>query len=153
MFKFSKRKSGLEVTKLTSLIAPNVEIRGDVVFSGGLRVDGRIHGNVRNESDGPGLLVLSEHGSVTGNVEVHDAVVNGTINGDLAVGHFLELQARARVSGNISYRKLQMECGAAIDGRLQSLADSASPAAATPASRDEDRREHFESSAIATGRA
>jgi cytoskeletal protein CcmA (bactofilin family) len=152
MFKFSKRRSGLEVTKLTSLIAPNVEIRGDVVFSGGLRVDGRIHGNVRDESSGPGLLVLSEHGSVTGNVEVHDAVINGAINGDLVVGHFLELQARARVSGNISYRKLQMECGAAIDGRLQSLGEAAAPASGTPAAR-EDPREGFDGAAVATGRA
>jgi cytoskeletal protein CcmA (bactofilin family) len=152
MFKFNKRKSGLEVTKLTSLIAPNVEIRGDVVFSGGLRVDGRVHGNVRNESNGPGLLVLSENGSVTGNVEVHDAVVNGTINGDLSVGHFLELQSRARVSGNISYRKLQMECGAAIDGRLQSLGDEASTAGAAPATREE-ARELFDSASVATGRA
>lgn len=152
MFKFNRRKSGLEVTKLTSLIAPNVEIHGDVVFSGGLRVDGRVHGNVRNESSGPGLLVLSEHGSVTGNVEVHDAVVNGTINGDLSVGHFLELQSRARVSGNISYRKLQMECGAAIDGRLQSLGEANSPALAAPAPR-EDAHETFDSAAVATGRA
>lgn len=152
MFKFSKRKSGLEVTKLTSLIAPNVEIHGDVVFSGGLRVDGRVHGNVRNNASDPGLLVLSEHGSVTGNVEVHDAVVNGTINGDLSVGHFLELQSRARVSGNISYRKLQMECGAAIDGRLQSLGEAGAPALATSATR-EDAREPFDSAAVATGRA
>jgi cytoskeletal protein CcmA (bactofilin family) len=152
MFKFNKRKSGLEVTKLTSLIAPNVEIRGDVVFSGGLRVDGCVLGNVRNKSDGPGLLVLSEHGSVTGNVEVHDAVVNGTINGDLSVGHFLELQSRARVSGNISYRKLQMECGAAIDGRLQSLGEATPPVLAAPASR-EDVRENFDSAAVASGRA
>lgn len=151
MFKF-RRKSALEVTKLTSLIAPNVEIHGDVVFSGGLRVDGRIHGNVRNESNGPGLLVLSEQGSVTGNVEVHDAVVNGTINGDLAVGHFLELQSGARVSGNISYRKLQMECGAAVDGRLQSLGEAANAAASTSASR-EDARESFDATAVAVGRA
>jgi hypothetical protein len=42
--------------------------------------------NVRNESSGPGLLVLSEHGSVTA-TSMHDAVVNGTISGDLSVGH------------------------------------------------------------------
>jgi cytoskeletal protein CcmA (bactofilin family) len=152
MFKFRRKSSALEISKLTSLIAPNVEIRGDVVFSGGLRVDGRIHGNVRNEAGKPGLLVLSEQGSVTGNVEVHDAVVNGSIHGDLAVGHFLELQPRARVSGDISYRKLQMECGAAIDGRLRNLGELTASSAAGAAGHDgaaDDRDEP----AYAAGRA
>ncbi|MCL4722104.1 MAG: polymer-forming cytoskeletal protein, partial [Gammaproteobacteria bacterium] len=49
------------------------------------------------------------------------AVINGAIEGDLEVSHFLELQANARVTGNISYRQLQLECGATVDGKLLRL--------------------------------
>jgi len=111
--------ASIEINKLSSLIADNVEIVGDVIFSGGLRVDGSIKGNVRNKDDERALLVLSEQGRIEGSVKTHDAVVNGTIVGDLTVGHFLELQANARVTGNITYRQLQMDCGASVDGTLE----------------------------------
>jgi cytoskeletal protein CcmA (bactofilin family) len=116
-----RRKSDLaiEVTKLSSLIDAGVEIVGDVYIRDGLRVDGRIQGDVRCRDDAHGLLVLSENGCIEGSVRVYDAVVNGTVNGDLEVEHFLELQAGARVRGDIRYRKLRMECGASVDGRLE----------------------------------
>ncbi len=138
MFRNKKQGKSIEVTKLSSLIADNVHIVGDVVFSGGLRVDGRIEGNVINKEGARGLLVLSDKGGIKGKVVVYDAVVNGSISGDLEVQHFLELQASARVSGNISYRQLQMECGAAIEGQLRRLEsadqDASKVVAITPAS-------------------
>lgn len=116
-----KQSKSIEVTKLSSLIADNVEIVGDVVFSGGLRVDGRIQGNVINKDGAQGLLVVSEKGSISGKVVTHDAVINGAIDGELTVHHFLELQAKARLSGRVSYRQLQMECGATMEGQLVCL--------------------------------
>lgn len=122
-----RRKSdqSIEVTKLSSLIDGGVEIVGNVFITDGLRIDGRVQGEVRSRQDARGLLVLSEKGSIDGSVRVYDAVINGTINGDLEVEHFLELQPGARVCGNISYRKLRMECGASVDGRLQCLGEQA----------------------------
>ena len=117
MFRKKHNKS-IEITKLSSLVADNMAIKGDVLFSGGLRVDGRIDGNVVSESNTNGLLVLSEAGTINGSVRTYDAVINGTISGDLEVEHFLELQANARVTGNITYRQLQLECGATVDGKL-----------------------------------
>lgn len=120
-----KSKPSIEVSKLSSLIAPGVEIVGDVIISDGLRVDGHVEGDVLCKTGTRGLLVVSEKGSISGAVKVHDAVVNGTIRGDLEVGHFLELQPNARVTGNISYRQLRMECGATVEGRLERLAEQA----------------------------
>lgn len=121
-----KKTSPIEITKLSSLVADNVQIVGDVIFSGGLRIDGRVDGNVICRDGEQGLLVLSESGAVTGRVKVYDAVVNGSIAGDVEVGHFIELQAGARVAGNISYRQLQLECGASVDGKLQRVDEEGS---------------------------
>ena len=120
-----RRKSDqfIEITKLSSLIDRGVEIVGDVIVSDGLRIDGRVRGDVRSKSEARALLVLSEHGSIEGSVQVYDAVINGTIIGDVVVEHFIELQPGARVTGNISYRKLRMECGAAVEGRLECHAE------------------------------
>lgn len=120
-----KNKRTIEVTKLSSLIADNLHIVGDVLFSGGLRVDGKVDGNVLGKRGEKSLVVLSEKGCIVGRVCAYDAVVNGTISGDLEVEHFLELQPGAKVSGNISYRQLQMECGATVEGKLVKVDDSA----------------------------
>lgn len=127
MFGRKKAKApgaSIEINKLSSLIADNVEIVGDVIFSGGLRVDGSIKGNLINKDEDRALLVLSEQGKIEGSVKTHDAVVNGTIVGDLTVDHFLELQVNARVTGNITYRQLQMDCGASVDGKLEKTESS-----------------------------
>lgn len=123
-----KRNRSIEMTKLSSLVADNLEIVGDVIFSDGLRVDGRIQGNVINKDGERSLLVLSEKGSINGRVRAYDAVINGVITGDLEVDHFLELQSNARISGNIVYRQLQMECGAVVDGKLEKLDEETSVA-------------------------
>lgn len=120
---FGKRKSPIRIGKLSSLVAPGMEIIGDVRVADGLRVDGHIKGNVLPASEQANLLVLSDRGSIHGNVTVHDAVINGTIVGDLDVTHFLELQENARITGNIRYRQIRMSCGAAVDGKLSKVGE------------------------------
>jgi len=121
---FAKRppqRPSVDVKQLSSLIAEDVEIQGDVCFAGGIRIDGRIRGNITVRDADAGaraLLVLSDKGRIEGNVNCADAVINGVVVGDLEIGHFLELQSNARVTGAIRYRQLQMDVGAAVRGQL-----------------------------------
>jgi cytoskeletal protein CcmA (bactofilin family) len=132
MMSLRKKRPAIDLTRLSSLIAEDVVISGDVHFSGGLRIDGRIDGNLiaqGADGDGAGLLVLSHKGRVHGSVRCADAVIDGTVVGDLDVGRFLELQSRARISGSIRYRQLQMELGASVRGELRGeLSDGEMPA-------------------------
>jgi len=123
----NKAKQGIDITRLDSFIGSNLSFVGDLTFSNGLRLDGRIEGDVRGVAGEKNLIVLSEHSEIAGRVEVYDAVINGTIKGDLLVTHFLELQGKARITGNISYRHLRMECGALVEGKLECLDENAAP--------------------------
>jgi len=127
---WKKKSSPVDAGRLSSLLAKDTCVRGDVVFDGGLRIDGRVEGNVLGQPECRGLLVLSDKGSVAGMVAVHDAVINGLVEGDLEVEHYLELQANARVTGNITYRTLKLECGASVEGKLKCVGEA--PAAAVP---------------------
>ena len=121
MFAKRKKRPFIEVTKLSSLIAEDVEITGDLCFSSGIRIDGRIKGNViarAVEGQTRALLVLSDKGQIEGSVNCGDAVINGSVVGDLVVEHFLELQSNARVTGTIRYEHLQMDVGASVRGQL-----------------------------------
>ena len=122
MFAKKRKKAPfIEVTKLSSLIAEDVEIVGDIWFSSGIRIDGRVKGNViarAAEGQTRALLVLSEKGHIEGSVTCGDAVINGTVIGDLDIEHFLELQSNSQVSGTIRYEHLQMDVGASVRGQL-----------------------------------
>jgi cytoskeletal protein CcmA (bactofilin family) len=116
---FNKKKSAsIQHAKLATLIAHDVRISGDLEFSEGLRMDGYVKGNVSGKAGTQTLLVLSDRGSIEGNVHGYDVVVNGKIVGDLIADHFVELQSNAHVTGNILYQQLRMDCGASVDGKL-----------------------------------
>jgi cytoskeletal protein CcmA (bactofilin family) len=121
---FGKKKAAsVDIARLSSLLAQDTCVRGDVTFERGLRIDGRVEGNVLSGPGNNGLLVLSDKGAILGTVKVYDAVINGRVEGDLEVEHFLELQAGACVTGNISYRSLKLDCGATVDGKLLRMDD------------------------------
>ena len=133
MFGSKKISPDVRRTKFTTLIARDVVIAGDLEFAEGLRMDGHVKGNVTGKADSQALLVVSEHGKITGNVRGYDLIVNGTIVGDVIADHFVDLQANAHVTGNIEYLQLRMDCGATVDGKLTKR-DAAAPKAA-PASQ------------------
>lgn len=119
--KASKTKHLIAVSQLSTLLAEQVEITGDIVFASGVRIDGRVKGNVIGrcgEGSARSLLVLSDKGRIEGSVRCYDAVINGTVEGDLEVEHFLELQSKAHVTGKIRYQQLQMDVGAVVEGQL-----------------------------------
>ncbi|HWK83186.1 MAG TPA: polymer-forming cytoskeletal protein [Caldimonas sp.] len=128
MFANLKRQRFIKMAQLSTLVAEGVEITGDVVFSGGMRIDGRIKGNVtgrKPDGKNPSLLVLSARGHIEGSIRCGDAVINGSVDGDLDVEHRLELQSDARVCGTIRYRQLQMDVGASVQGHLLRVAPPA----------------------------
>jgi len=104
--------------RIDSLIGAGTRVEGNVIFSGGLRIDGEVIGNVVAAAGQPSTVVVSEQARVEGEVRVTHMVVNGTIEGPVHVSEFLELQPRSRVKGDIHYSSLEIHLGAVVEGRL-----------------------------------
>ena len=103
---------------IESLVAASARIEGNLVFSGGLRVDGEVRGNVI-ANDGPDcVLVVSEHAHIEGEVRCANVVVNGVIEGSVFCTELLELQPKGRIVGNVHYKMLEMHGGALVTGTL-----------------------------------
>lgn len=113
--------------RIDSLIGTGTTVRGDIVFEGGLRIDGQVNGNVTTAEGKPATLVISEQARVDGRVEVSHVVINGQVHGPVVAGDYLELQPKARIVGDVSYKTLEMHVGALVQGRLE-------PASAEPGS-------------------
>lgn len=103
---------------IDTLVGVKTEIKGDIVFSGGLRVDGKIRGNITAEGDGSSTLVLSEHAEVVGNIQVPHMILNGKIKGNVHCSERIELQPEAEIVGDVYYKIIEMALGASINGSL-----------------------------------
>jgi cytoskeletal protein CcmA (bactofilin family) len=101
-----------------TLIGTGTVIEGTITYTGGLRIDGTIKGDVRCGTGDSCMVVISEHGKVEGEVHAAHLVVSGAVNGPLHVSELLELQPKARITGDVHYRALEIHHGAVVEGRL-----------------------------------
>ena len=120
-------KSSKPQNRIDSLIGEGTVVEGNVIFSGGLRVDGRVKGNVVAADDQASTLVLSERARVEGEIRVSHAVVNGTVVGPVYAAQYVELQAKSNVTGDVHYKTLEIQLGAVVQGRLVHEEDGHSP--------------------------
>ena len=115
---FNRKKHAPPQKRIDCLIGAGTTVDGNVTFSGGLRIDGIVRGNVTTANGETGTLVVSEQARVDGEIKVSHVVMNGMVNGPIVANDFLELQAKAKVLGDIEYRTLEMRLGAIVQGRL-----------------------------------
>ena len=111
--------------RIDTLIGKASRIQGDVEFAGGLHLDGTISGNVRAEPGTSSSLSISEIGSIEGNVEADDVMLNGTVRGDIVARERVVLGATAKVQGNVYYGVIEMTLGAQIMGKLTRVSERA----------------------------
>jgi cytoskeletal protein CcmA (bactofilin family) len=113
----SEKKPGVQRT-IDTLIGAKSRLAGDLHFEGGLRIDGQVEGHVQAVGEKAAMLVISEQASVTGTVSAAHVIVNGTVHGPIHATELLELQPKAKIVGDVSYKALEMHNGAVVEGRL-----------------------------------
>jgi len=129
---------------INTLVGSETRVDGNVEFSGGFLVDGRIKGNVRAINDEHAMLSVSERGAIEGTVVAPHILLNGTVQGDVFATERIELGPKSRVIGNVQYKLIEMAIGAEVNGKLihesdkkavvqQNSPTSTSTPAATPA--------------------
>jgi cytoskeletal protein CcmA (bactofilin family) len=110
----ARQKAGKGVT----LIAPNTQVVGDVEFEDQLYIDGRVVGNVIGGDPQGATVIISEQGSVRGEIRAANVIINGAVAGSVYASVRLELAGTAKVQGNVYYQLIEMQLGATVDGQL-----------------------------------
>jgi len=116
--KLLKKFKDKKTTRIDSLIGQNTELQGELKFSGGVHIDGKIKGKVIGENDGRSLLSQSEHGEIEGEVSSPYIVINGIVNGDVHASRHVELLSNAKIKGNVYYNLVELSVGAEVNGKL-----------------------------------
>lgn len=95
-----------------SFIGPELVVNGDLATDAQLHIDGRVDGNVRCSH-----LIQGQAGIVAGNITAEEARIAGTVEG-MVVARILNVEATARIMGDVAYDVISIEAGAQIEGRL-----------------------------------
>ena len=115
MFGKGKTSSG---SRIETVIGPKTVLEGDISFSGGLHIDGKVKGNINAESGSKAVLTVSERGCIEGDVRVPNLVLNGAVQGNVFASERVELASHAKVAGNLYYSLIEMVMGAEVNGNL-----------------------------------
>jgi cytoskeletal protein CcmA (bactofilin family) len=104
---------------ITTLIDKDIVISGDTSYTGGIRIDGKIIGNLKVHGEEDSLLIMGHGSKITGDVDVVKAIINGEINGNIKCHDYLELNTNSIVNGTIEYDIIEVQEGSKITGDLK----------------------------------
>lgn len=107
-----------KVTQIDSLLGQKTQIKGDIIFTGGLHIDANVEGNINAPDESGSVLTLSEQGSIKGEVHVPNIIINGTVIGNVYAEESIELALHARITGNVYYNLIEIATGAEVNGSL-----------------------------------
>lgn len=105
-------KKGRQMQGIESLISQGVEIKGQVLAQGSIRIDGKIEGQLDIKGD----LFVGEKGQVKGGIKVDNIIMGGKIEGDVQARGRFELTATGIMNGDIICATLSIEEGGILDG-------------------------------------
>ena len=106
-----------KIDKIDTLIGNSAEIEGNIIFSGGLRIDGKVNGSVYGKEDSS-TLIVSENASINGEIKVASAFIDGSVVGSVFASDYLELKSKANIMGDVNYASMEIHLGAIISGNL-----------------------------------
>jgi len=114
--------------RIDTLIGPGIRVDGDLSFTGGLRIDGEVRGNVVAAPGEPSVLVIGATGRVQGDIRATRMVVSGVVSGSIHASELLELHPGARISGELRYGALEVHPGAVLEVELRREVSEGVPA-------------------------
>jgi cytoskeletal protein CcmA (bactofilin family) len=115
--KFKRKKK----FHLDTLIDENMIIRGNTTVTGGVRLDGKVYGNLMVTDGEDGTLIMGENSLIKGDVFVPTAIIGGKITGNIKCYDYLEIHANAVITGNIEYNLLEIHTGANINSNIKKM--------------------------------
>lgn len=110
--KASKSKTANKMT-INSIIGQGMTITGDLSFSGKLKLDGDINGNVQGE-----YLIIGKTGTVTGDVHTGTCTCQGKVFGNIKSKDLTVIKG-CRIEGNVETVNFAVESGASLIGEVK----------------------------------
>jgi cytoskeletal protein CcmA (bactofilin family) len=118
---FGKKEKDLMDRNIATVISDGCVIDGNITSTSSVKIDGLVNGDVKIQQG----IIIGNTGKVLGNVKAHEAIIFGSINGNISVDK-LEIKATGRINGDISTQTIEMEFGSVYNGKVTMNASSTS---------------------------
>jgi cytoskeletal protein CcmA (bactofilin family) len=128
-----------------NILNSDVEIKGNVKFSGELTFDGKLDGEIHTD----GVLTLGDSAVINGNISGQSVVVRGKVNGNINAKEKIDIKSRAELFGDIRATKLVIEEGVTYVGKTEVNPNKVSP---TPPARPAEAPKNSEPAKVPAGR-
>ena len=103
---------------ISSVVDQNMSITGELRFSGKIRIDGTVNGNIHGEH-----LILSRSGRINGDIKVATFVCHGTIEGNVTAD-LVTARKSSYIHGKVAATDLVVEPGAVLDSEVKTAAET-----------------------------
>lgn len=100
---------------LSTIIGKDSVFTGDMEVKGTLRIDGRIKGRIICDE----TVSIGATGDVEAEIDAKMVIVAGTVVGNIRTSEKIEMQAKAKVLGDVSTKNIVIEQGAIFHGSCQ----------------------------------
>jgi cytoskeletal protein CcmA (bactofilin family) len=100
------------------LIGREISLTGQITACDKVVVEGRVEAQLTDSR----FVEITESGQFKGSAEVEDAEIRGRFEGRLSVRGRLLIRGSGKVSGEIAYGQVEIECGGEISGTVQTVA-------------------------------
>ncbi|MGH7342019.1 MAG: bactofilin family protein [Candidatus Rokuibacteriota bacterium] len=120
-----KGTSGIDAEAGLSIIAAGMEVVGDVVAEGIVKVEGAIRGNLRVGRQ----VLVAKGGLVEGDIQTREAIIGGEVRGAITASQRVEVQPGSVVHGDLATPMLLVQEGGEVNGVLRMGANVAEAAA------------------------
>ena len=105
----------VEERRKANWIGGSVTVRGDVVSTGDLFIDGQVQGKIEL---GDHELTIGESATVVGDLTARSVVISGKVKGNVLGMGRAELRKTAHLEGDVMAPTFAMEEGAAFSGKV-----------------------------------
>jgi cytoskeletal protein CcmA (bactofilin family) len=112
---FGRKKNDELSDQVETLIGHTTTMKGSMSSSGALRIDGQFEGDISTTAD----LIIGEAGKIKATVSAKNAVVAGTVTGNMDINDKLELLSTAKVVGDLKVGALIIGEGAVFKGNCE----------------------------------
>jgi cytoskeletal protein CcmA (bactofilin family) len=96
-------------------MGPNDSLEGKLTYDGHVHVDGRAEGELRVS----GNIEVASGAKVKAYLEASNVTIKGDVEGTLNARDKLVLGKNAKLSGDVTVRRLQIEDGASLNGHVK----------------------------------
>ena len=98
------------------LLGIDTKFEGSIRFTGTLRIDGTVVGNIQSEPGSGSVLIVNQQATVSGDIVSDSVLISGRVEGNVHAHERVEIFRSGQLKGDVYTADIMIEGGAEFQG-------------------------------------